>query len=212
MGVAERYCSVVRFPLAWVFLATAGSALADPLIDIPTARKLTYDTFKFEFASPFYGGGTQLAWLDAGIGKSFEATLREQEIDGTRIRPTADLMYSFISALPGTSPGIAFGVQDMANTTPDGRRAYGVVTFREPTQTFDYQVPLDLSIGVYVGRSVLPFAGLALPMSSHVKLLIEDNGYRGAGGIQVDVSKNLSLRLLVRGGNTLGDLVYTSRF
>jgi hypothetical protein len=202
----------VRLFLSLVFVFAAVAAYSDPLIDIPTARKLPYETFKLEFANQITDDQTQLLWLDAGIGKSLEATFSTERFGREPVKTSEDLMYSVISALPGVSPGIAFGVQDIANTSQDHRRFYGVVTIREPTETFDGEIPYDLTVGFYYRKNLYPFFGFALPLSHKVKVMIENNGDRPAGGIEYVSSHALSFRLLFRGANTLGDVMWTARF
>jgi hypothetical protein len=197
--------------LSVLFFCT--SAMGDPLVDIPTARKLTYGTYQIELAGQFTDSQEQLAWFNAGVGKSLEATIETQRFGREAVKTSEDLMYSVIAAIPGLSPGLAFGVQDFANTSQDGRRLYGVITFRDPTETFEGQIPLDLSIGTYYRRGQFyPFAGLSLPLSHKFKVFGEYDGFRPVGGIEFKSSQSLSFRLMARGPNTLADVLWTSRF
>jgi hypothetical protein len=198
--------------LSVALVGPIATAQADPLIDIPTARKLPYGDFKLEFADESSETQTQLAWFDAGIGKSFEATFEAERFGREPVKTSEDFMYNVISAIPGLAPGIAFGVEDIANTSQDGRRPYAVITYREATQTFDGDIPFDLSVGTYFKNRLYPFVGMSLPLSHKIRVIGEFDGFRPVGGLEFQSSHALTFRLLVRGGNTLGDVVWTSHF
>lgn len=202
----------MRFPLV-VSLVTLGTvASADRLIDIPTARKIPYEDYRYEFrAQPFVGGAFE-QYLGIGIGKSFELDLRGVEQQGEKQVGTFDFAYDFIAAIPGVSPGISFGVQDAQNQTDDGRRFYAVSTFREPLQVINESVKSDITVGFQVGRITSPFLGFELPFSRQIFFVAEHSGYRISAGLEIRPASNVVIRYVERGNQTLLSLSVSSRF
>jgi hypothetical protein len=203
---------MVRGILALCLAGLTSAGVADPLIDIPTAHKLPSGEFKLELADQNSDRQTQIGWFDTAIGTSLEATISAMRFDRQPLKTSEDLMYSVVSPFPGVSPGIAFGVQDMANTSQDGRRGYFVITWREAMQTLDGDVPYDVTIGTYYRNGFFPFTGLSMPLSHKLRSMIEYDGFRAAGGMEFISSRALSFRLLFRGPKTLADVVWTSHF
>lgn len=166
-----------------VFLALAASASADRLLTVPTARKIPYGTWRYEYRAEPDGSGQQENLLGIGIGTSFDMevrSLRDRGWDDTKL--TTDFSYNYIGALQGLVPGISVGVQDAANITPTGRRYFGALTFREPCATADGDYPLDLTLGLFAAGHFSPYVGLLLPFSKKIHLLAEHDGYRIAVG------------------------------
>jgi len=202
----------VRFPLVLFAVSLGSVASADRLIDIPTARKIPYEDYRYEFRAQPFAGGAFEQYLGVGVGKSFELDLRGIEQQGEKQIGTFDFAYDFIAAIPGVSPGISFGVQDGQNQTQDGRRFYGVTTFREPMQVINESVKADISLGFQVGKLTSPFVGVELPFSRLVYLVAEHSGYRLSAGLELRPAPNLVLRYVDRGNQMLVSLSVSSRF
>ncbi|HWD41068.1 MAG TPA: hypothetical protein VG944_19625 [Fimbriimonas sp.] len=206
-----RYRRPVRWVVAVGLGLMGGSAWADRLIDIPTARKLPFETFRLELADSF-SGRTQLGYLDLGVTDSIDASIRSEKYLDHSTVGTFDLSYNVLSAVPGLLPGIAAGVQDALNTTTDGRREYACLTWREPIDTGNGEVPIDITFGMYYRSHPFGFGGVSFPLSKEVRMIGEYNGSRPAGGFEYKPTPAFGLRLLFRGPDTLADLSWTSRF
>jgi len=205
-GLSVRFLTV----LSLAMLGTIASA--DQLIDIPTARKILFEDFRYEFrAEPVVGGQLQ-HFLGLGIGKSFELDLRDIENPGVRSVSTFDFSYNYVPALPGISPGISFGVQDASNTTLDGRRFYAVTTFRNTMDDIAGNVYADITLGFQVGSLTSPFVGVSVPFSQNFYVIAEDSGFRVSAGAEFRPSPRLAIRFVVREQRTLLSLSATSRF
>jgi len=202
----------VRLLLLASFSVIASTAFADDLIDIPTARKITFEDVRYEFrVQPDLRGDNQ-QFLGIGIGKSFELDLRDIHTALTAPVGTFDFAYSYIAALPGLSPGISFGVQDAANLTQDGRRFYGVMTFRNEMDNIPGNVYTDVSLGFQVGSLTSPFVGVSMPFSKTFYLLAEGSGFRVSGGIELRPSSRVNIRFLIRNNEPLLSLSAAGKF
>jgi len=190
----------------------AAFASADRLIDIPTARKIVYLDFRYEFRAQPFAGGAYEHYLGIGVGKAFELDLRNVVPMAGRPEGTFDFAYDYIAAIPGASPGISMGVQDAANVTQDGRRFYAVTTYREPLDVINGSVNTDVTIGVQTGSLTSPFVGFLLPFSKQFFLVGEDSGFRVSAGIELRPANNVSIRFVTRGSTTLLSLSASSRF
>jgi len=202
----------VRF-LAVVPLALVSAiASADRLIDIPTATKILYDNFRYECRSDVASSGVFEHYLWLGIGKSFELDLRDVSPSDSQQKGTFDFAYDFIAAIPNTSPGISFGVQDGANTTADGRRYYFATTFRNQVDVIGGGSDLYLTLGAQFGKLNSPFVGVSMPLSPQFALLAEHSGYRLSAGFEIRPVKPVALRLVQRGSKPMLSLSVAARF
>lgn len=195
-----------------LFTALGSLACADRLIDIPTARKIAYDDYRYEFRAEPYSKGAFEQYLGIGVGKSFELDLRGVQEQGERQIGTFDFAYDFIAAIPGVSPGISFGVQDAQDRTDEGRRFYAVTTFREPLQAINESVKSDITVGIQFGRLASPFVGFELPFSREVFLVAEHSGYRISAGLELRPAQNVIFRYVERGTQPVISLSLSSRF
>ena len=202
----------MRLPALLCILSLGAIASADRLIDIPTARKIPFDDFRYEFRSEPFVAGSFEQYLGLGVGKSFELDLRSVEQRGDRQVGTFDFAYDFIAAIPNVSPGISVGVQDAADRTLDGRRYYVATTYREAMQVINESVKADITVGVQTGRLSSPFVGFLLPFSKEVFLIGEHNGYRISAGFEIRPAANLSVRYYTRGSSAMLSFSLSSRF
>lgn len=202
----------MRFAVLAFFMSIAAVSAADRLIDIPTARKIPFEEFRYEFRSQPFTGGSFEQYLGLGVGKSFELDLRGVEVAGEKQIATFDFAYDFIAAIPGLSPGISTGFQDIANRTADGRRFYVVTTYREPLQVIGDSVKVDVTVGVQVGRLTSPFVGVALPFSRQVFLVAEHSGFLISAGLELRLAPNIAIRYVCKGTQTLLSLSASTRF
>jgi hypothetical protein len=200
--------------LTLAFLALASSsALADDLIDIPTARKILFEDVRYEFrVDPDLRGSNQ-QFMGIGIGNSWELDLRDIHNPATAPVGTFDLAYNLLSAFPGgIAPGISFGVQDAANLTQDGRRFYAVTTLRNSMDELPGNVYCDVTLGFQIGSLTSPFVGVSMPFSKTLYLLAEDSGFRLSSGFEFRPIPRVSARIIFRANQTLLSLSATGKF
>jgi hypothetical protein len=187
-------------------------ASADRLVSLQTARKLTVGTMRAEYLSELSRGRVQTDYLAVGLNTSWEAELRTERFSGGDTNVTGDLVYNVVSPLSGISPGIAFGVQDIAGNTRDGRQLFGCVTFREEDESRGQTIYEDVTLGLLVGRRTSPYLAVSFPFSPEFRLLLEASSLRAQAGIEVRPLRNLGLRLIASQQNLLGSASYTFRF
>lgn len=202
----------MRLRLIPLLLAAAPFASADRLVNLETARKLMAGTYRFEYLGEFSQGRTQMGYVGLGLDKSWELDLRSERIGGESIKTSADVVYNLVSPLAGISPGVAFGIQDVAGTTQDGRQLFGCFTFREEDESPRGTIYEDTTIGVLVGRKTTPYLAESFPFSPEFRLLIEVSGIRAQAGFEIRPFRNLGLRMIAREKDLLGSVGYTVRF
>ncbi|RYG26340.1 hypothetical protein EON82_03730 [bacterium] len=202
----------MRLRLIPLFLAVAPFASADRLISLQTARKLTVGTMRAEYLSELSRGRTQMSYLAAGLNTSWEAELRTERFSGRDTKLTGDVVYNLVSPLAGFSPGMAFGVQDVAGTTRDGRQLFGCITFREEDEAKNGTIYQDVTLGVLVGRRTTPYLAVSFPFSPEIRLMLEASSLRAQAGVEIRPVRNLGLRLIAREQDLLGSVSYTVRF
>ena len=206
-----RYVATVRLSAFALLGLVSATASADRLIDIPTAIKLPAGDFRLEYSDSFEGPGLQLAYADFGITTSFEGSIRTQQYGAGQTKTTADLTYNVLSPLTDLGPGFAFGVQDIANTTIDGRREFACASWRVPAEGIDGENTADVTLGVFYRSRAFAYAGATLPVSRQVRFLAESDGVRVAVGLEIKPVPRLGLRVIQRGPSTLADLSSTGK-
>lgn len=195
-----------------LFTVIASSAFADELIDIPTARKITFEDVRYEFrAQPDLRGNNQ-QFLGIGVGTSFELDLKDTHT--TKLAPVGsfDVAYNILTAFPGLAPGFAVGIQDAPNLTPDGRRFYLVTTFRNEMDDLPGNLYTDVSLGIQTGSITSPFVGISMPFSKTLYLVAEDSGLRVSGGFELRPAPRVNLRFVVRDNQPLISLSASGKF
>ncbi len=193
-------------------LGLASLASADRVLTVPTARKLTYGTVRYEFRAEPKQRGAREHLLGVGIGPAYELELRTEWKNDRVSVGTFDFAYNLIAPIPELSPGISFGVQDALDQTFDGRRFYLATTFRPIFSTVNGDVPADVTLGLFQGRYTHPFVGVSLPFAREFRLLAEHNGFRPQAGFELRPRPNLGLRIAFRERQTLTSLQYSTRF
>lgn len=196
-----------------LLIASASTAIADDLIDIPTARKINFEDVRYEFrVQPDLRGDNQ-QFLGIGIGTSLELDLRDIHTAALAPVGTFDFAYNLLPAFPGgIAPGISFGVQDAANLTPDGRRFYAVTTVRNSMDDIPGNVYMDVTLGFQVGSLTSPFVGISMPFAKTFYLLAEDNGFRVSAGFELRPIPRVNVRFIVRGNQPLLSLSAAAKF
>lgn len=203
----------MRAVLPLSLLLVAQITFADRLIEMPTASKVRKNVFRAE--TWFDRGRTSQmrGYLVGGITDTFELALRTEHLSSEKDKYSFDLAYQVVPSLPDLTPGIAFGVMDGADRTEEGRRFYGVMSFKFAVDGEGLSfIPGELSIGLRYRRSASPMAGISLPLSPYAKALLEHDGLKLNVGIEYKFNRALSLRFLERGQTSTLVLRYGVRF
>jgi hypothetical protein len=193
-------------------LGLSAACHADRLITIPTARKLLYRSVRAETFIETGSGRTWEGFLGIGIGKSFEAEIHTERFPGKDTRTAFDLTYNHVAPILGYVPGLAAGVQDVFDSSRDGRRFWAATTYRKAFKSLDGVYFADLTVGGFVGKKTSPFAGVSVPISRYVRVLAEHNGYRLSSGLEIRPKPQFALRLVFRERDSLLGLSLATKF
>ena len=179
--------------LALLFILT-GIASAERQIGIPTARKLSTGTVKYEIR---YDAKDYLneQYLGIGLTPFWELELSDSDNRDT----TFDLTYNLITPFTDLSPGIAFGVQDVLDQSEHGVRPFAVATFRQGFFVIGGEQPADISIGInYSHRRICPMIGVTVPFSEEVRILAEHDGRMLSAGVEIRPLRPLTISFFIR--------------
>lgn len=198
----------VRFLPAFLVLLVAGNAFAERELYIPTAKKLSAGTIKYELRyDPRDRSSEQ--YLGFGATSFWEVELYDRDNQNA----TFDLTYNLISPLTDLSPGIAFGFQDLLDQTDSGRRPFAVATFRQGFYAIGGEFPADFTLGLtYMNRRLTPLVGASIPFSEQVRLIAEHDGNGVAAGLEVHPIRPLGLTFIVRQNRGLLGFSYRAHF
>ena len=175
-------------------LALAAVSAADNLINIPIGRKVPYGVLRYESRFDQSDLRQYHGFLDYGIDTNFDARLTYDDVNGARRVVSGDVSFNYITPITGISPGLSFGIMDVANRTQDGRRAYMATTYR--IGGADLFNPVELTYGVFYGKRPLGFVGIMFPFTEQIRFLAEDDGRRISTGLEWKQNNNLTLRWL----------------
>ena len=200
----------MRLRLLAALLLAAPLAGADRLISVPTARKLLSGTIRVETLRQFGTGENGVDYLAFSASQYWDAELQVVRSGQHDPRLTGDFTYNVIAPLPGFSPGVSLGVQDVASAYATGTRAFVCGTIRN--EFAHGNVPFDVTVGLFAGKKFTPFVGANVPVYSWLRLLAEHDGSRGQAAFEALPLRGLRLRLVARSGAVLGSVGYTARF
>lgn len=190
----------------------AAISLADRLITIPTGRKVPFGSVRYEVRFEPSRSGAQEQMMAVGVNSFVDMELRADRERGARDAGTFDLSYNYIAPIQGISPGISFGVQDAVDHSSDGRRFFGVITYREPYNTLDGEYPADITLGIFAGKHWSPFVGVSIPFSKAFHFLAEHNGNRVSAGFEFRPASWINLRSQEVGRHSEIGVQLTSHF
>jgi hypothetical protein len=193
----------------FVSLALAASvACAERQLYIPTARKLSTGTVKYELRYDTRDRSSE-QYLGIGATSFWEVELYNREHRDA----TFDLTYNLISPITDLAPGLAFGFQDVLDETEGGRRPFAVATFRQGFYTIGGEQPADFTLGItYLHKRLSPLVGASIPFSDKVRLIAEHDGDGVAAGLEFQPVEPLTLKFIVRENRGLLGLSYRAHF
>jgi hypothetical protein len=181
-------------------LGLVSRSCADRLISIPLGRKIPFEMFKIDSFVELSHGRTWDRFLGVGLTPDIEIDYHGERRAGGPMRDTFDASYTYLTPIINQSPGISLGVQDGLNRTADGRRFYLALTFREAVDNIgNGNLPLEATIGVFMGPRTAGFVGVSIPFSDALRLLAEHDGTRISAGLEYRALKDtFGLRILTR--------------
>lgn len=193
-------------------VSAAGSALADRLVNVPTARPLSKNALRFEYLAGLNNTVAEEQFLAFSVLNGLELEVRR------RLRPdesgnvTFDLGYNILSPVASTAPGISLGVLDGLGKTVDGRRAFLALTFRELLDIGEVGESGDFTLGYQTGSLSGFFVGISLPFSGRTRMIVEHNGARLTGGLETNLTKGLDAKVFVQDQLLLGGISFSRKF
>lgn len=203
----------MRIPALGVLALLPAICLADRVVTVPAGKKIQMGLARVEAMFELSGPKSSRWYLGAGLTEHLEIELQRDRLDQERTFDTFDVSWNQSAPIVDLAPGISFGVLDVLGKTPDGRRAFGAVTFRVGLEGETVNdVPLEVTIGAQTQRRHAIFVGAVVPFSSKFKLLAEHDGERITFGPEVRPSPVFALRLVIREGRPLGSVSLTKRF
>lgn len=207
-----------RFERAWVGLCVLVGALAgmpahaDQLIRIPTADIVPGP--KTEYLQRVDGKHEGYATLLVPAGLAYELAFRYYNNEDRSHNIEGGGMFQL---LPDgvITPGVAVGMWDVSNSSPQGRRAFVVVTKSIRQGQFFVPKPLErlqLTLGSGTGRFSGVLAALRVDLPAHFTLISEYDARRFNAGIWFRPVRPLTLKAELQNGNPYLGGDFTLRF
>jgi len=149
-----------------LIIALVSPALANNLILVPTGITLTTGQVRAEAAISVNGSKSQYYWLGTGL-KQVELNLTRFQKPGLDSENVVDIQWSF---LPETilTPGVAFGVNDLANQSGQGVGPYAVVTRHLPLGRSSLLRSFAATVGIGAIGLRGPFFGFEAELPAHI--------------------------------------------
>lgn len=204
----------MRLPAAVALvLALTCVSFADTLVRIPTAYKTLKGTVKVRQLANQGSVGRGLTEVSVPVLEGFELRLGRLHEKGMRAKTSASLSYQYLPPFTDTLPGIAFGVEDIADQTPQGRSAYVVVTWSLGlTGTLNQDVPAELTIGAGTNQYKGIFLGARIPFAKQLNFLFEHDSRDVSAGIEIKPAQNMALQWMFQQNRTQLGAWYVARF
>lgn len=194
-------------------LLLSGSALAERELYIPTARKLSTGTIQYEFRFDPRNSRDNEQYLGLGLSPFWEVEFHDNRPGSGSPAGSFDLTYNLITPITDLSPGFAFGIQDVTNSSETGTRAFAVTTVRSALDAIGGEAPCDLTFGFTFGRGRLRFVlGASIPFSPEFRLVIDHDGDRLSTALEANVLRPLTLSLIERDHQLLMGIAIRHRF
>ena len=188
-------------------------ACADRIILAPNALKVLNRSARLEYLFEPSRTGNWRTYLGLGLTKDVEVDLLLSHFENRAQLGTFNASYQFLIPIVDTAPGIAFGIQDVMDRTPERRMYYVAFTQRFGLDgPANSTTPLELTTGFGVGRRSGVFVGFMLPMTWQFRILAEHDLNRVAGGFEYRPFRGGALRAIFQSGSTHLGLRYTYRF
>ena len=203
---------VGKFFVVTALSCVASLALADRLVNVPTARPLSKNSIRFEYLGGLNNSSAKEEFLAFSALNGVELEVRRRLRPEESGRTTFDLSYNVLSPVASTAPGIALGILDGLGKTIDGRRAFIAFTFRELLEIGEVGENGDVTLGYQTGALSGAFVGISLPFSGRTRLIAEHNGARITAGFETNLLKGLDAKIFVQEKLLLGGISFSRKF
>ena len=190
----------------------ASMAVADRLVNVPTARPLSKNAIRVEYLAGLNNTSAEEEFMAFSVLNGLEFEVRRRLRPDENGKLTFDLGYNFLSPVASTAPGISFGLLDGLGETVDGRRAFLALTFRELLDIGEVGENGDVTLGYQSGSLSGFFVGISLPFSGRTRMIVEHNGARMTSGFETNLAKGVDARLFVQDQLLLGGISFSRKF
>ena len=180
-------------------------AFADRVIPVPMSVKVPLHEFKqgglYRTSDKGYD-----AWLGYGLNRHVEIEFWTNNQGPDNRNVSGSVAYQLLPSFEDAAPGLAIGIQDLANASPRGRVAYLAFTMRMGnTGDYNQDVPTEFTFGLWSYDRGAVYFGAKLPITNEFWLIGEHDGLDLNWGVNLTVGHDTNLRFLfMRGRSTLG--------
>lgn len=203
----------MRGSLAGLLLGLAAIGSADRIILAPNALKVLNRTARLEYLFEPSRTDNWRTYLGVGVTKDVEVEFLVDHLENRSQLGTINASYQLLIPIVDTAPGIAFGVQDIMDRTPERRMYYLAFTQRFGLDgPYNSTTPLEITTGFGFGRRSGVFVGAMLPMTWQFRILAEHDLNRVAGGFEYRPFQGAAVRAIFQSGSTQLGLRYTVKF
>jgi hypothetical protein len=197
---------------ALIVVGLTSLSLADRLITTPMGRKLAEFSLKAELLT-IPSRDTVYGWVGYGINSNFEVELYGESLNSSKITPSFNLSYNYISPITDISPGLSIGIVDILGRTADERAAYLAATyFFGNVGDLNQNVPTILTVGGWTRFGGGVFFNVSFPFTEQVRAIGEHDGQALTAGLELQPFAGSSLKFLFREGSPTIGFTFVRRF
>jgi hypothetical protein len=198
--------------LTLLLLFSVSAAYADREIFIPIGNKVPMGSARLEYFDFPAGNNRYDAFAAFGLTKSIEAEFQLDQFSSNATLGTFSTSYTFFNPIVDAVPAISVGVRDIMDKTSTGRFAYFAGTYRKSVPGAEGADISEFNFGLGIGRKVLPFGGMVLPINPAMRLLLEHDGVHGTAGVEFRPVRNFGIRFMATQRETFWSVRYSARF
>ena len=181
--------------LVITIVAISARGIADWTIDFPSAYTLRSGEVRLEYRE--VSGKSRDEWiLNCGILPFFEIRIKSSDAQ------QVDFQYSITQPYPEVAPGIAIGIFDAFDKGETGRSIYVATTFQfNVVADWSKRERGNLTIGIGTGELRKgAFVGVSMPIFPRTILLAEIFKKHQTIGLDLELTKGVGIRAMVRDG------------
>lgn len=192
-------------------IGASAAGWADRVVTVPRGDKVRDGAF--QLVTLFDRGSERFDHrFTVGFGQAYEIELSSTAGSTGPARGTLGFSYNFLPAFIDLSPALTFGVDDLADQLPGGPSFWATALFRLSLDgDYNYDVPLEFTLGAGTGRYRGLFLAVNLPVSDQFRLVGEQRGRDLTAGLEIRPTRGLTIQWLHRRSGPLFGLSYTTR-
>ena len=180
---------------------------------VPIGRKILAEHFRADYGWASNEPRNYRASLGAGVTKDLEVEFYLSRLEPDGVFGTFDVSYNALSPLMDYAPGISLGMLDVMDRTTLGRTGYLAVTWALGLDgSYNRQTPLDITIGVRVGRDSKGFVAASVPFTWAFRLMAEHDGFNPRVGLEFQPRRGLPLRWMTDPSGPSWGVRWSGRF